>query len=56
MASRITASGGDYDLSDPINSFVDVVRRVVLQMVGRSYLQSPTPVLLRGVVRPSILL
>jgi hypothetical protein len=31
MASRITASGGDYDLSDPINSFVDVVRRVVLQ-------------------------
>ena len=31
MASRITASGIDYDLSDPINSFVDVVRRVVLQ-------------------------
>jgi hypothetical protein len=31
MASRITASGGDYDHSDPINSFVDVVRRVVLQ-------------------------
>jgi hypothetical protein len=31
MASRITASGRDYDLSDPINSFVDVVRRVVLQ-------------------------
>ena len=31
MASRITASGGGYDLSDPINSFVDVVRRVVLQ-------------------------
>ncbi len=24
-------SGGDYDLSDPVNSFVDVVRRVVLQ-------------------------
>ena len=31
MASRITASGIDYDLSDPINSFVDVVRRAVLQ-------------------------
>jgi hypothetical protein len=31
MAFRTTASGGDYDLSDPINSFVDVVRRVVLQ-------------------------
>lgn len=31
MASRTTASGGDYDLSDPVNSFVDVVRRVVLQ-------------------------
>jgi hypothetical protein len=31
MASRTTASGRDYDLSDPINSFVDVVRRVVLQ-------------------------
>lgn len=31
MASRTTASGGDYDLSDPINSFVDVVMRVVLQ-------------------------
>ena len=26
-----SASGGDYDLSDPINSFVDVVRRVVFQ-------------------------
>ena len=24
-------TGGDYDLSDPVNSFVDVVRRVVLQ-------------------------
>ena len=24
-------SGGDYDLSDPVGSFVDVVRRVVLQ-------------------------
>ncbi len=31
MASRTTTSGGDYDLSDPVNSFVDVVRRVVLQ-------------------------
>ena len=31
MASRISTSGGDYDLSDPVNSFVDVVRRVVLQ-------------------------
>ena len=30
MASR-TTSGGDYDLSDPVSSFVDVVRRVVLQ-------------------------
>ena len=31
MASRTTTSGGDYDLSDPLNSFVDVVRRVVFQ-------------------------
>jgi hypothetical protein len=31
MASRTTTSGGDYNLSDPVNSFVDVVRRVVLQ-------------------------
>jgi hypothetical protein len=31
MASRTAPSGGDYDLSDPINSFVDVVRRVVFQ-------------------------
>jgi hypothetical protein len=31
MASRTTASGGDYDLSDPLNSFVDVLRRVVSQ-------------------------
>jgi hypothetical protein len=33
MASRTSrsTSGGDYDLSDPINGFVDVVRRVVLQ-------------------------
>jgi hypothetical protein len=28
--SRST-SGGDYDLSDPLNGFVDIVRRVVLQ-------------------------
>jgi len=31
MASRTTTSGGDYDLSDPLNSFVEVVRRVFLQ-------------------------
>jgi hypothetical protein len=31
MASRTTTSGGDYDLSDPLNSFVDVVRGVVFQ-------------------------
>ena len=31
MASRTTASGGDYNLSDPVNSFVDVVRRVVFE-------------------------
>ena len=31
MASRTTTSGGDYDLSDPVNSFADVVKRVVLQ-------------------------
>src|SRR5215203_5888775 len=31
MAARSTTSGGDYNLSDPINSFVDIVRRVVLQ-------------------------
>ena len=30
MASR-TTSGGDYNLSDPVDSFVDIVRRVVLQ-------------------------
>jgi hypothetical protein len=30
MASR-TTSGGDYDLSDPLNGFVEVLRRVVLQ-------------------------
>jgi hypothetical protein len=31
MASRRTTQGGDYDLSDPVNGFVDIVRRVVLQ-------------------------
>ena len=31
MASRRTTSGRDYDLSDPVGSFVDVVRRVLLQ-------------------------
>jgi hypothetical protein len=31
MASRRTTPGGDYDLSDPVNGFVDIVRRVVLQ-------------------------
>ena len=29
-----SAPGGEYNLSDPVNSFVDVVRRVVLQPVG----------------------
>ena len=33
MASR-SSSGGDYDLSDPLGSFADVVRRVVLQPQG----------------------
>ena len=27
-------SGGDYDFSNPVESFVDTVRRVVLQPVG----------------------
>ena len=31
MASRTVPSGGDYNLSDPNNSFVHVVRRVVFQ-------------------------
>jgi hypothetical protein len=31
LASRTTSGGGDYNLSDPVNSFVDVVRRVLLQ-------------------------
>jgi hypothetical protein len=31
MASRTATPGGDYDLSDPLNSFADVVRRVVFQ-------------------------
>jgi hypothetical protein len=34
MASRTTTSGGDYNLSDPVDSFVEVVRRVVLQPVA----------------------
>ncbi|MDQ3966338.1 MAG: YIP1 family protein [Actinomycetota bacterium] len=34
MATRTTPGPGDYNLSDPINSFVDVVRWVVLQTVG----------------------
>lgn len=33
MGVRST-SGGDYDLSNPLQSFVDTVRRVVLQPVG----------------------
>jgi hypothetical protein len=33
MAVR-SSSGGDYDLSDPVGSFADVVRRVVLQPRG----------------------
>src|ERR687893_2775779 len=33
MGVRST-SGGDYDLSNPLESFVDIVRRVVLQPVG----------------------
>ena len=31
MASGTTGAGGDYDLSDPLGSFLDVVRRVVLR-------------------------
>jgi hypothetical protein len=31
MASRTAVPGRDYNLSDPVNSFVDVVRRVVFQ-------------------------
>jgi hypothetical protein len=30
MSVRTTSGGGDYNLSDPINSFADVVRRVIL--------------------------
>ncbi len=33
MATRTTPREGDYNLSNPINSFVDVARRVVLQPV-----------------------
>ncbi len=31
MASGTTGAGGDYDLSDPLGSFLDMVRRVVLR-------------------------
>ena len=31
MGVRTTSGGGDYNLSDPVNSFADVVRRVVLR-------------------------
>ena len=34
MGIRRTTSGADYDLSNPLESFGDVVRRVVLQPVG----------------------
>jgi hypothetical protein len=34
MGIRRTTSGADYDLSNPLESFADVVRRVVLQPVG----------------------
>ena len=34
MATRTTPGEGDYNLSDPINSFIDTVRRVVLQPLG----------------------
>lgn len=33
MGVRIATSGGEYDLSNPINSFIDVVWRIVLQPV-----------------------
>src|SRR3712207_8931049 len=29
-----SAAGGEYNLSDPVNSFVGVVRRVILQPTG----------------------
>ena len=34
MGVRSTSGGGDYDLSNPLASFADTVRRVVLQPVG----------------------
>ena len=34
MATRTTPGEGDYNLSDPINTFIDTVRRVVLQPVS----------------------
>src|SRR5215207_11506750 len=33
MGVRRATSGGEYDISNPINSFIDVVRRIVLQPV-----------------------
>ena len=33
MGVRRSASGGEFDLSNPVGSFVDVVRRVVLEPV-----------------------
>ena len=33
MGVRSSASGGEFDLSNPLNSFIEVVRRVVLQPV-----------------------
>src|ERR687894_474452 len=33
MSVSRSASGGEFDISNPVNSFVDVVRRVVLQPV-----------------------
>src|SRR5918997_1521801 len=33
MGRSRSASGGEFDISNPVNSFVDVVRRVVLQPV-----------------------
>jgi hypothetical protein len=34
MATRTTPGEGDYNLSDPLNTFIDTVRRVVLQPVS----------------------
>jgi hypothetical protein len=40
MGVRRSAAGGEFDLSNPVNSFVDVVRRVVLQP-GRFFAAVP---------------